>query len=60
MQTWNPYRDLDHVRPRPAVVRVQVKSRRARRPGHPMIRELALCGAHARELREFGIDIVGT
>jgi hypothetical protein len=54
----NLYCDLDHVRPRPAVVRVQIKSSRARKPGHPMVRELALCGSHARELREFGIDIV--
>ncbi len=58
MSNQNSYCDLDHVRPRPAVVRVQVKSSRARRPGHPMIREIALCNSHARQLREFGIQIV--
>ncbi len=59
MQKADSHCDLDHARPRLAVVRVQVKSTRARRPGHPMIRELSLCGSHARQLREFGIEIVG-
>jgi hypothetical protein len=47
-----------HDRPRAAVVRVQVKSTRVGRPGRPMIRELALCKAHAQELRAFGIEVV--
>jgi hypothetical protein len=51
--------DLDHARARIAVVRVQVKSTRLGRAGHPMTRELALCAAHARRLRELGVDIVG-
>jgi hypothetical protein len=50
--------DLDHGRPRPAVVRLQVKSTRARRPGHPMVRDVALCSTHARQLRELGIEII--
>jgi hypothetical protein len=58
MLNHNSHCDLDHVRPRPAVVRVQIKSTRARRPGHPMVRDLALCSSHARQLRELGIEIV--
>jgi hypothetical protein len=51
--------DLDHERPRSAVVRIQVKSTRIGKPGHPMTRELALCATHARELRALGLDVVG-
>jgi hypothetical protein len=58
MSNHNSHCDLDHVRPRPAVVRIQIKSTRARRPGHPTVRDLALCSSHARQLRELGIEIV--
>jgi hypothetical protein len=51
--------DLDHERPRAAIVRVQLKSTRVGKPGHPMTRELALCATHARELRALGLDVVG-
>jgi hypothetical protein len=50
--------DLGHQRAVAAVVRVVVKSMRVGKPGHPMTRELALCAAHARELRDFGVDVV--
>ncbi|MGZ4242642.1 MAG: hypothetical protein ACXVQ7_13660 [Actinomycetota bacterium] len=50
--------DLQHDRPRAAVVRVQVKSTRVGRPGRPMIRELAVCKMHAQQLRTFGIEVV--
>jgi hypothetical protein len=51
--------DLDHDRPRAASVRLEIKSTRASKPGHPMVRTAALCAAHARELREMGLEIVG-
>ena len=51
--------DLAHDRPRAAAVRVEIKSTRASKPGHPMVRTAALCAAHARELREMGLEIVG-
>ncbi len=50
--------DLEHVRPVRAVVRVQVKSTRVGKPGHPMVRERWLCGRHARELRDLGFETV--
>jgi len=50
--------DLEHDRPRPAVVRLQVKSTRAGKPGHPMVRESALCATHARQLRNLGLEFV--
>jgi hypothetical protein len=40
--------DLQHDRPRQAVVRVEIKSMRASRPGHPMIRRAALERPHHR------------
>jgi hypothetical protein len=46
--------DLEHDRPRAATVRVEIKSTRARKPGHPMV----LCAAHARQLREMGLEVV--
>jgi hypothetical protein len=49
-----PECDLEHDGPRVAVVRVEVKSTRASRPGHPMVRTAALCTAHARQLRAHG------
>jgi hypothetical protein len=50
--------DLEHDRPRNAVVRVEIKSTRASKPGHPMVREAVLCAAHARQLREMGLEVV--
>lgn len=50
--------DLEHDRPRAATVRVEIKSTRARKPGHPMVRQAALCAAHARQLREMGLEVV--
>jgi len=55
-----PECDLEHDRPRTATVRVEIKSTRASSPGRPMIRGAALCAAHARQLREMGLEIVGT
>ena len=50
--------DLEHERPRAAAVRVEIKSTRARKPGHPMVRKVALCAAHARQLRKLGLEVV--
>jgi hypothetical protein len=50
--------DLAHDRDVRAVVKLEVKSTRAGRPGRPMIREIALCTAHARDLRRLGIELV--
>jgi len=41
--------DLEHDRPRPAVVRLQIKSMRARKPGHPMVRETAGSAGHVQD-----------
>ncbi len=50
--------DLEHERPRAAAVWVEIKSARASKPGHPMVRKAALCAAHARQLREIGLEVV--
>jgi len=50
--------DLEHERSAAAVIYVSVKSSRVGRPGHPMTRELALCARHARELRDFGVELI--
>ncbi len=52
--------DLSHDRPRVATVRVEIKSTRAGRPDHPMVRAAALCATHARQLREMGLELVGS
>ncbi len=52
--------DFEHERPVRATVKLEVKSTRAGKPGHPMIRVTALCAAHARELRKLGLELVGT
>jgi hypothetical protein len=52
--------DLEHRRATPAAVKLEIKSTRAGKPGHPMIRIAALCAAHARELRRLGLEVVGT
>ena len=51
--------DLDHDRSVPAVVKLEIKSTRAGKPGHPMIRVAAVCAAHAREIRKLGLELVG-
>ena len=51
--------DLEHERPRAATIRVEIKSTRANRPGHPIVRKTALCTAHARQLRDMGFELVG-
>lgn len=51
--------DLMHRRPTRAVLRLRVKSTRAGRPGHPLVREYWLCAAHARELRRLGLEVIG-
>jgi hypothetical protein len=51
--------DLEHDRPRAAAVRLEIKSKRVNKPGHPMVREAALCATHARQLREMGLELVG-
>ena len=50
--------DFDHQRRVPAVVKLEVKSTRATKAGHPMIRFVAICAAHARELRRLGLELV--
>jgi hypothetical protein len=54
------YCDLDHSRSVPATVRLEIKSTRATRPGHPMVRVVAICASHARELRKLGLELVST
>ena len=50
--------DLDHPRPAKATIRLEIKSTRAGRPGHPMVRVLTICSKHARQLRDLGLEIV--
>jgi hypothetical protein len=50
--------DLEHARPVRAVVKLELKSTRAGRPGHPMIRVIAICPAHVRQLRDLGLEVV--
>jgi hypothetical protein len=50
--------DFDHQRRVPAALRLEVKSSRAGKPGHPMIRAVAVCASHARELRRLGLELV--
>jgi hypothetical protein len=49
---------LEHDRRVPATVKLELKSTRAGKPGHPMIRVVALCAAHAKELRNMGLEVV--
>jgi hypothetical protein len=58
MENNNSLCDLDHARPRPAIIRLQVKSSRVGRPGHPMVRDLALCRSHTTQLRQLGIEVI--
>jgi hypothetical protein len=50
--------DLDHPTPKAAVIRVVVRSNRVDKPGRPMIRDLNVCNAHAKQIRALGIDVV--
>ena len=50
--------DFEHERNVPAVVKLEIKSTRASKPGHPMIRVTAVCATHARELRRLGLQLV--
>lgn len=50
--------DLKHNRAARAVVKLEIKSTRAGKAGHPMIRVAALCAAHARVLRVLGLELV--
>lgn len=50
--------DLEHERTVPAAVKLEIKSTRARKAGHPMIRVTAVCATHARELRRLGLQLV--
>ena len=50
--------DLAHERRVPAALKLEVKSTRAGRAGHPMIRVLSVCATHARELRRIGMELV--
>lgn len=50
--------DLEHVRAARAVVRLQIKSTRLGRAGHPVVRVLGICARHARQLRELGLELV--
>ena len=53
------YCDLEHERAVRATIRMEIKSTRAGRPGHPMIRVIAVCASHAKQLRALGVELVG-
>jgi hypothetical protein len=50
--------DLEHARAVPASVKLELKSIRAGKPGHPMIRVLGVCRTHAQQLRRLGLELV--
>lgn len=50
--------DFEHQRAVPAIVKLEIKSTRASKPGHPMIRVNAVCTTQARELRRLGLQLV--
>jgi hypothetical protein len=41
-----------------ATVRLEIKSTRAGKPGHPMIRVISVCRSHARQLERLGLEMV--
>jgi hypothetical protein len=53
-----PTCDLEHTRAVPASVKLEIKSTRAGKPGHPMVRVFAVCPSHARQLRKLGLELV--
>jgi len=50
--------DLEHERRVRAALKLEIKSTRASKAGHPMIRVTAVCATHARELRRLGLQLV--
>lgn len=50
--------DLQHAKAVRAAVKLEIKSTRAGKPGHPMVRVAAVCASHARELRKLGLELV--
>jgi hypothetical protein len=50
--------DLEHKRAVAATVRLEIKSTRAGKPGHPMIRVISVCRTHALQLRRLGLEMV--
>jgi hypothetical protein len=50
--------DLVHRKAVPAAVKLEIKSTRAGKPGHPMIRVAVVCASHARELRRLGLELI--
>ena len=50
--------DLEHERRVRAALKLEIKSTRAGKPGHPMVRVAAVCAGHARELRRMGLELV--
>jgi hypothetical protein len=52
--------DLEHDRAPAAALRIVITSNRVDRPGRPMIRELMVCPAHARQLRQLGFEVIST
>ena len=50
--------ELAHDRVRPAKIHLVVRSNRTDKPGRPMVRDLKVCSAHAKELRAMGIEVV--
>ena len=56
--TDKPKCDLVHRKAVPAAVKLEIKSTRAGKPGHPMIRVATVCASHARELRKLGLELI--
>jgi hypothetical protein len=50
--------DLEHERAVQATLKLEIKSIRVGRPGRPMVRAVAVCAAHARELRKLGLEVI--
>jgi hypothetical protein len=50
--------ELPHDRPAVAKIRLVVRSNRTDKPGRPMVRDLKVCSAHAKQLKAMGIEVV--
>ncbi len=50
--------NLDHPKPVAAALKLEIKSTRVGKPGHPMVRTIAVCKSHAQTLRKAGVEIV--
>jgi hypothetical protein len=59
-QLMNASCDLQHTRPKQASIRLLVRSNRIDRPGRPMERDLYVCSIHAKQLRQLGVEVVGS